>query len=1258
MLVALLPLTLQAEDSLLKSWVWSQDSASATQAAPVGERYFRRAFEVQKPLKKAICQLTADNEFLLYVNGKEVWFSKDWKQLQSITITQHLRSGRNVVAVKADNWGPAANPAGLIGAVSLSFADGTSQTLYTDENWVVSSAHSKRWQMPEFDDSSWLPALVVGRHGCEPWGVLEAPQEGPQSAHWPEAVAFLADDCSILKAHLKLFRVGKSRAYSMFDVPVPSLMARKLCVLRPARPGAKPRVLFDAGQGSIGSPCVSFDGRHIYFSMAKEDDKFYRIYRISVNGGEPERLTHGPFHDLDPAELPDGRIVFSSTRIGFLEEYHSGPARALFAMNRDGSGIKLVTPHIIFDNDPCVMSDGRIAFVRSDNFWDTPKIETHIHATLPDGTAGAVILGPPRMTYKYKRSSPFNSTQDMRRKYSYGSPAPLPGGRVAAVSQKGVVTERSGGSGMPMGLSACDVSPLPDGRLLYTTADQDAIGTLDPETGKVNLLYSTAGSVHSPIYLGPRQRPPVLGDTVNNAEGISQSSTGFILCQNVFNTRQTEADWKRVRAIRVYEGQPLTHRSSGHQVLHIGTIAVELGTVPIAPDGSFFAEVPADRPFAMQAVDAEGRAIVDEMSWIYVRPGEVRSCVGCHARKGDTPKQGFRGSPQAIRSEPAKLLGLGRPHRWRANLAAQTGILDLSSERMREIASVDIHGNRAEDAEGIAPELADQVQALTKSLRDSDAALRISSAQRLAILRDRAAAPELAGTLRDPVREVRMHAAFALAACGDRQSIGPLAETLDDPDALVAQAAHVALENLTGHTEAFDPFRDPPGKRKGAEAWRKWMRTCDWSRVEQELIVRLDSADPLARHRAIVALGHTGDTAARNALREFLSSKKVNADLRATREAIRALGHLKATEAVGLLGDLLIRDLPTNRKGRSRRSLHDSTRRAEAVAEALGHIGTEEAEDILVDTYGRLGAYWTYNSLYGDHVALIACHASPIHYRITEALNSIGSTKAAAIVPKLLASIPTDPDRALLFENDACEVMTARLVRLSGMSERVITSCLLVLQGKQNAVSQDLMSALTIAHKAWAGRPLSEARAAQILSIVCNDAKYAPEVRSAFDRYRALPAPKLKDPTLKWAPCNVKHWTCFYLARLLGKLRDRAAVETLTAALTEDPTEASFGRPNPPEWQVLFLHNAPNPCYRAAAADALGRIGDRSAVPTLLKAAANFDNALDVRHAAAMALGRIADPSSVQQLRELAKDYPEVSTRRALLTACETISAE
>ena len=52
--------------------------------------------------------------------------------------------------------------------------------------------------------------------------------------------------------------------------------------------------------------------------------------------------------------------------------------------------------------------------------------------------------------------------------------------------------------------------------------------------------------------------------------------------------------------------------------------------MPLAPDGSFAVEVPADTAIAFQAVDAEGRSELNEMSWIYVRPGETRGCVGCH----------------------------------------------------------------------------------------------------------------------------------------------------------------------------------------------------------------------------------------------------------------------------------------------------------------------------------------------------------------------------------------------------------------------------------------------------------------------------------------------------------------------------------------------------------------------------------------------------------------------------------------------------
>jgi hypothetical protein len=148
----------------------------------------------------------------------------------------------------------------------------------------------------------------------------------------------------------------------------------------------------------------------------------------------------------------------------------------------------------------------------------------------------------------------------------------------------------------------------------------------------------------------------------------------------------------------------------------------------------------------------------------------------------------------------------------------------------------------------------------------------------------------------------------------------------------------------------------------------------------------------------------------------------------------------------------------------------------------------------------------------------------------------------------------------------------------------------------------------------------------------------APRVRTALERYLAQP------------PSASRSWTCFFLARTLGKLRDRESVKMLREALDNGPTEADFGIPDPPN---VFLHNAMTPLYRAAAADALGRIGATEAVPSLLAAVGEFRNAMDVRHAAAEALRHIAEPASLAELERLAKRYPEVTTQRALQQACD-----
>jgi hypothetical protein len=66
-----------------------------------------------------------------------------------------------------------------------------------------------------------------------------------------------------------------------------------------------------------------------------------------------------------------------------------------------------------------------------------------------------------------------------------------------------------------------------------------------------------------------------------------------------------------------------------------------LGYAPIEPDGSFKLQVPADTPIALSVVDAEGRAFQVHTNWIQVRPGEHRTCDGCHSpRRGGALNSG------------------------------------------------------------------------------------------------------------------------------------------------------------------------------------------------------------------------------------------------------------------------------------------------------------------------------------------------------------------------------------------------------------------------------------------------------------------------------------------------------------------------------------------------------------------------------------------------------------------------------------------
>ncbi|HUG25761.1 hypothetical protein [Piscinibacter sp.] len=77
-----------------------------------------------------------------------------------------------------------------------------------------------------------------------------------------------------------------------------------------------------------------------------------------------------------------------------------------------------------------------------------------------------------------------------------------------------------------------------------------------------------------------------------------------------------------------------------------------LGYAPVEPDGSFKLRVPADIPLALSIVDAQGRAFQTHTNWIQVRPGERRTCDGCHSpRRG-----GALNSGAIVNTMPAGLL--------------------------------------------------------------------------------------------------------------------------------------------------------------------------------------------------------------------------------------------------------------------------------------------------------------------------------------------------------------------------------------------------------------------------------------------------------------------------------------------------------------------------------------------------------------------------------------------------------------------------
>ncbi|MCC2672850.1 MAG: Alfa-L-rhamnosidase, partial [Armatimonadetes bacterium] len=166
-------------------WIWYPEGNPA-QFAPGGIRYFRRSVTLpagRQPVR-ATFYLAVDNQFTLYVNGKELGQGSGWQSATPIDILPQLRAGENTFAVAANNMDEKGGPAGLLGRLQVQFASGAPITLDIDGSWKAANQAVAGWQNAGFDDRSWPTAKVLGPGGIAPWGPTKAGGGDPGPASY------------------------------------------------------------------------------------------------------------------------------------------------------------------------------------------------------------------------------------------------------------------------------------------------------------------------------------------------------------------------------------------------------------------------------------------------------------------------------------------------------------------------------------------------------------------------------------------------------------------------------------------------------------------------------------------------------------------------------------------------------------------------------------------------------------------------------------------------------------------------------------------------------------------------------------------------------------------------------------------------------------------------------------------------------------------------------------------------------------------
>jgi hypothetical protein len=335
---------------------------------------------------------------------------------------------------------------------------------------------------------------------------------------------------------------------------------------------------------------VSFDARQVLFSGKRNVTDHWQIWEIALDGGPAKQITSADADFLRPAYVPAVGIIYTrSGRDGSDIEVASTSARLTFSPGR------LLTDE--------VLRDGRILLEMGQGLH-----RREIFTVYPDGTGVESV----RCDHGADRGE---ARQLASGDYVFRSGSRLARFTSALAEQTDVA--------QPDGQAIGPVAELAPGEWLVS---------LREKTGRFGLYRWSAASRQTiplerfanasavePVIVAPRTPPREFPSGL-----VPTRTAGNLLCLNSRVSR-TPMEGAAVRTVRAY-----TRTGDGRAAL--------LGQAGVERDGSFYIQVPADRPLRLELADASGRIVRAEQGWFWMRPSEQRICVGCHMGPEHAPE--------------------------------------------------------------------------------------------------------------------------------------------------------------------------------------------------------------------------------------------------------------------------------------------------------------------------------------------------------------------------------------------------------------------------------------------------------------------------------------------------------------------------------------------------------------------------------------------------------------------------------------------